>query len=142
MNEENNTTQMESPLSVEEIIEKIRRHCEETIAFCTEEQKQGSFFRFETDLRKRVSQLGCLFFQLFMMYCHQKLSYEQWLSSGLYYAKKNPISRVIKTVYGPVRYWRTYLERKKGGGGFYPLDAVLGLTGDGFTPLVMSTSIG
>jgi hypothetical protein len=41
------------------------------------------------------------------------------------------------TDYGEVRYWRTYLIRK-GGGGFYPLDAGIGLTGDGFSPLVMS----
>src|SRR5262249_62355186 len=36
-----------------------------------------------------------------------------------------------------VRYWRHYLVRK-GGGGFYPVDARIGLTGDGFSPLVMS----
>ncbi len=32
----------------------------------------------------------------------------------------------------------TLLERLGGGGGFYPLDAVYGLSGDGFSPLVMS----
>lgn len=50
---------------------------------------------------------------------------------------KDLVSRTIKTLYGEVRYWRTYLIRKDGGG-FYPLDAGIGLTGDGFSPLVMS----
>jgi len=36
-----------------------------------------------------------------------------------------------------VQYWRTYVIRKEGGG-FYPVDAGIGLTGDGFSPLVMS----
>jgi len=58
------------------------------------------------------------------------------LETGTYY-KGEPVSRIIKTLYGEVRYWRTYLIRKNGGG-FYPLDASLGLTGDGFSPLVMS----
>ena len=138
MNEkESNTSKEESPVSIEEIKEKIRTQCEETINFCTEERKE-SFYSFEKALMKRVSQLGCLFLQLFLMACHQRLAYDKWLSSGLYYAKKSPISRLIKTVYGQVRYWRIYLVKKEGGGGFYPLDAVLGLTRDGFTPLVMS----
>ena len=36
-----------------------------------------------------------------------------------------------------MQYWRTYVIRKEGGG-FYPVDAGIGLTGDGFSPLVMS----
>jgi hypothetical protein len=42
-------------------------------------------------------------------------------------------------MYGTVRYWRTYLIRKeKRQGGVYPLDTVMGLTADGFSPVVMS----
>ncbi len=42
-------------------------------------------------------------------------------------------------MYGTVRYWRTYLIRKgKRQGGVYPLDTEMGLTADGFSPLVMS----
>jgi len=131
--------EQESPPSIEEIKEGIRFQCEEIINFCEEAQKDQSFYCFEKALKKLVSQLSCLFFQLFLMTCHQRLSYDQWLASGLYYVKKRPIARKIKTIYGEVKYWRTYLIRKgKKGGGFYPLDAVLGLTRDGFSPLVMS----
>ncbi len=77
--------------------------------------------------------------QLFLAACHQRLGYDRWLSSGLYYLKTGVIYRTIKTVFGEVRYGRTYLVRKgRGGGGFYPLDAVCGLMCDGFSPLVMS----
>ncbi len=52
------------------------------------------------------------------------------------------VSRKIKTIYGGVRYWRTYMiyKDKKKGGGIYPFDTEIGLTRDGFSPLVMSLS--
>ena len=55
---------------------------------------------------------------------------------GKYY-KGQLISRTLKTIYGAVRYWRHYWVGKSAGG-FYPLDACIGLTGDGFSPLGMS----
>ncbi len=70
------------------------------------------------------------------MSVHDQFDYSSWLEKGTYY-KGDLVSRTIKTLYGEVRYWRTYLIRKDGGG-FYPLDAGIGLTGDGFSPLVMS----
>jgi hypothetical protein len=65
----------------------------------------------------------------------EQFDYSIWLEEGNYY-KGCLVSRIIKTIYGEVRYWRHYLARK-GGGGFYPVDARIGLTGDGFSPLVM-----
>jgi hypothetical protein len=66
----------------------------------------------------------------------EQFDYAIWLEEGNYY-KGCLVSRTIKTLYGEVRYWRHYLARK-GGGGFYPVDARIGLTGDGCSPLVMS----
>src|SRR5437667_8550505 len=67
---------------------------------------------------------------------HDRFDYSAWLEKGEY--DKGPLtSRTLTTIYGEVRYWRTYLIRKKGGG-FYPVDAGIGLTGDGLSPLVMS----
>jgi hypothetical protein len=67
-----------------------------------------------------------------------RLDFKKWLDGGLYYVKNPPIDRTIKTIYGKVRFWRTYLVRKgKAGGGFYPLDTVLGITRDSFSPSVM-----
>ena len=70
------------------------------------------------------------------MSVHNQFDDTSWLAKGTYY-KGALVSRTIKTLYGAVRYWRTYVIRKDGGG-FYPLDAGIGLTGDGLSPLVMS----
>ena len=60
------------------------------------------------------------------------------VNSGVYYLGAT-ISRTIKTTYGEVRYWRNYMTTKDNkSSGFYPLDRVIGLTRDGFSPLVMN----
>ena len=66
----------------------------------------------------------------------ERFDYPIWLKEGNYY-KGCLVSRTIKTLYGEVRSWRHYLARK-GGGGFYPVDAHIGLTGDGCSPFVLS----
>lgn len=125
--------------SIEEVQDSIRTKCEEIIQRCLTVREAESFFRFEKTLHTLVSELGCLFFHLFLLAAHHGQDYTQWLESGLYSLKPTPISRTLKTIYGKVRYWRSYLVRKgKPAGGFYPLDIVLGLTRDGFSPFVMS----
>lgn len=80
-----------------------------------------------------------MFVQLFLLAAHERQSSTSWVESGLYYVKSTSIGRTLKTIYGEVRYWRCYVVRKgESGGGFYPLDIVLGLTRDGFSPVVMS----
>jgi len=49
---------------------------------------------------------------------------------------QGPKDRLLGTVFGKVRYWRTYIYRV--GGGYYPLDIELGLPRDGFTMLLRS----
>ena len=46
--------------------------------------------------------------------------------------------RLLGSVFGKVRYWRTYIFRRHNGGGYYPLDLELGLPQDGFSMLVRS----
>lgn len=127
-------------LSAEEIEVKIRLECESIICFCTQDQEGTTLLKFEKELRKLLSYMGCLFIQLFLMSCHGRLSYSKWLNTGLYYARKVPVAKTIKTVFGKVEYYRTYLVIKKNNkkGGFYPLDTILGITADGFSPSVMS----
>jgi hypothetical protein len=73
---------------------------------------------------------------LFLISYQTHFEYSSWLEKGLY-NRGELIGRTIKTRFGKVRYWRTYLINKKGGG-FYPLDSLIGLTSDGFSPLVIS----
>jgi len=49
---------------------------------------------------------------------------------------QGPKDRLLGTVFGKVRYWRTYIYRV--GGGYYQLDIELGLPRDGFTMLLRS----
>ena len=124
--------------SVEKAIGEIRAHCDQCITFCTGTHELKDFYSIEADLKKHVFYFGCLFLKLYLLVAQQRLNYTKWLESGLYYLKSKPSGRTIKTFFGEVRYWRNYLVRKgEHGGGFFPLDIALGLTRDGFSPLVI-----
>ena len=128
-----------APLSSDKIKEKIRTECEVIISFCTQEHEGATFFEIEKEIWKSLSNMGVLCFQLFLMSSHERLNYDKWLSTGLYYARLAPTAKTIKTVFGKVNYYRTYLIRKDSRrGGFYPLDIHLGLTRDGFSPSIIS----
>jgi len=135
-----NISDKKNPLSVVEIEVKIRAECENIICFSTQAQEGMTLLKFEKELRKLLSHMGCLFIQLFLMSCHRRLNYSKWVNTGLYYSRKLPVSKTIKTVFGKVEYHRTYLviKKKNKKGGFYPLDTILGITADGFSPWVMS----
>src|SRR3989454_8554141 len=124
-----------NPPSISDIQDQIRSTCEDIVSFCSQSTDK-TFYQVERSLQIQISSLACLFFQLFLMSFHEQCDYATWLEKGAYY-KGNLIPRTLKTIYGQVRYWRTYLICKDGRG-FYPVDARIGLTGDGFTPLVMS----
>ncbi len=51
---------------------------------------------------------------------------------------QGPKDRLFGTIFGKVRYWRTYVYRGEAKGGYYPLDTELGLPKDGFGMLVRS----
>lgn len=129
----------EQPLSSEEVIKAIWDECAKIIKFCTEDKERVTFYDKEKDIKVLIFGLGCLFLQLFLTSQHEKLSHSEWTDTGLYYVRVKPVARKIKTFFGEVRYWRTYLVRKDKRTGFHPLDAALGLTRDGFSPLIINT---
>jgi hypothetical protein len=94
-----------------------------------------TFFEFETQLVPRVLALGRLFVQLFL--CLREEQFQRahpQVEPG--YQRQGPLARQVGTLFGKVRYWRTYFFRP--GGGYYPLDVELGLTSDGFSMAVRS----
>ena len=97
--------------------------------------KTLTFLEFEKQLIPKVFALGRLFMALFlcMREEHFRASHPQ-AEAG--YKRQGPISRLLGTWFGKVRYWRTYHYRN--GQGYYPLDVELGLTGDGFSLLLQS----
>ncbi len=132
---EYNRSEPENPPSIAAMTNHIRSKSEDIIHFCLQ-GVETDFYRAEQSLRVQVSQLACLYLELYLLSFQERFDYAAWLKTGLYY-QGQCISRTIKTIFGPVRYWRHYFMRKSGGG-FYPLDAHIGLTGDGFSPLVIS----
>ncbi len=139
MNKHATTNDEASQPRVEEIAQQARNQCEHIIDFCTSDGQDVNFFSFEKSMVSMLHALGVVYMQLFLASAHQRLDYSRWLSSGLYYLKSGVVYRTIKTAFGQVRYGRSYMVRKgRGGGGFYPLDAVHGLTSDGFSPMVMN----
>ncbi len=95
---------------------------------------------FEQQLIPRVYELGRLFISLFF-----------WMREG-HWQRNHPAveeglkrqglkDRLVGTVFGKVRYWRTYIYRVKYGGGYYPLDIEMGLPWDGFSMLVRSYAV-
>ena len=92
---------------------------------------------FENHLLVKVYGLGKLFILLFL-----SMREEHW--QRIHKVKEiggkcqGPKDRLMGTVFGKVRYWRTYIYRSKIGGGYYPLDAELGLAADGFSMLLRS----
>ena len=123
--------------SSESIEEQIYEQVSRVIRFCRQESRDHSFFDFEKALMEMVSSLGRLFIALFLSVRHEDLDVSEWVEDPLFRVQDEPIERRLKTVYGSVTYPRTYVA-KKAGGGFHPLDAVLGLTRDGFSPQVIS----
>lgn len=95
---------------------------------------------FEHQLIPRVYELARLFISLFL-----------WMREGDWQEKHPAVEaglkrqglkdRLIGTVFGKVRYWRTYIYRGKYQGGYYPLDIALGLPRDGFSMLVRSHAV-
>ena len=100
----------------------------------------SSFLEFERQLIPQVYELGRLFISLFL-----------WMREGHWQGNRPAVEqgsrcqglkdRLIGTVFGKVRYWRTYIYRGNNAGGYYPLDIELGLPKDGFSMLVRSYAV-
>jgi hypothetical protein len=95
-----------------------------------------NFLEFEQKLVTKVFVLGQLFISLFLSMREEGIRDRHQKPGG--YKWQKPQGRLLGTFFGKVRYWRSYVYRTKGGGGYYPLDVELGLTGDGFSMLVQS----
>lgn len=109
-------------------VDKIADRCESC---------DGRFFAFEVELKTLLWALGRLCISLFLLSRHQRLEKQQANYEG-YRRFSKLLPRTLRTMFGEVVYERSYWSKRKGGGGFHPLDAALGLTRDGFSALVIS----
>lgn len=94
------------------------------------------FWMFEKDLLVRLAVLGACLMRLFLTARHERLDLQPFLDDGKHRPGEGYAERTLKTFYGEVTYGRQYLMSRGGGGGFFPLDVVLGLTRDRLSPWV------
>ncbi len=108
---------------------------DDIVCFC--ESYEKSFAAFESQLPVRIAVLGVCLIRLFLTARYHRLDLKPFLEDDKYRPGDDYAKRTLKTVYGKVRYGRHYLMTCAGGSGFFPLDAVLGLTRDRLSPGVM-----
>lgn len=98
-----------------------------------------SFLDFEVALIPLIATLGRLAFALFLCLRHHALSLPTAeLRGGKTYERRQSQPRLIATVYGKVRYWRTYMYSSAAKSGYYPLDHLLNMAKDGFSAHVVN----
>jgi hypothetical protein len=122
------------PVASTSIRAEAKRAFDDLAQFC--ETCSSPFWLFEKNLLVRMAVLGACLIRLFLMARHERLDSESFLEDGKYRPGNPFAQRTLKTVYGEVSYGRQYLMARDGGSGFFPLDAVLGLTRDRLSPWV------
>ena len=125
----------EAAPSAGEIKAEIYQEVKSIIDWITSCQS-SNILEFEQKSVTKVFILGQLFIRLFLCMREEGIRERHQKPGG--YKWQNPQDRSLGTFFGKVRYWRSYVYRTKGGGGYYPLDVELGLTGDDFSMLVQS----
>jgi hypothetical protein len=127
------------PAALDELRRQLHERLDQAIDACQNNHLQTSFFDFEKALLPHLSALGLLLIQLFLLVRHQRLDLTACDPQERYRVSDDYATRNLNTTCGELQYGRAYLIPRKGGGpGFHPLDAQLGLTRDGFSPLLVS----
>jgi hypothetical protein len=118
--------------------QQIHQRLDAIIAFCLHDSGLTSFLDFEKNVLLLLQSLGCLLIQLFLQARHARLDLTIWTQTRGYRISDNAAERTLKTSCGEVTYQRAYLVPRRGGGpGVHPLDVVLGLTRDAYSPLII-----
>lgn len=103
---------------------------------------QVSFMAYEASVVVQVRQLGKLLLMLFLGVREQRLRAQTpptVMAQDQSYTLRPAKPRNLSTMFGPIRYWRSYL-RGKGGQGFHRLDVELGLTTDRLSMNLLSVA--
>lgn len=135
MTEQCNPATPPRPDPAEALVQELHENLDGAIRFCRTDSRDLSFLAFEQQLWPLLMALGRLLIALFLASRHHALDLKPWLTDDRYRRKNPDGQRTLRTRCGPVTYVRAYLIPCQGKGkGFHPLDIVLGLTRDGFSP--------
>ena len=135
MRSQANHAATDCPITRASVAAQAKAAFDELMAYC--QTCEQPFWQFEKELLVRVAVLGCCLIRLFLTARHECLDVQPYLEDDAYRPGDEYAERTLKTFYGEVTYGRQYLQARWGGGGFFPLDVVLGLTRDRLTPWVM-----
>ncbi len=111
---------------------RARERFEAVLAWTQRDPGNRTFYDVEQALLPLVFALGRLLQALFLCRRHEELEVPpESCEGGRRFRRKRAQGRELGTFFGKVRYWRTYMHAP--GGGFYPLDRLLRIPGDGFS---------
>ena len=141
----NNEMSQEEP-TLAELSEEAQRQSRAVIALAVDWGNRATpvtFREFEKALRTALFALGRILVMLFLIKREQSVMREHpaAVQRGRRRFRRAPAqARNLSTLFGVVRYWRTYFREvaKKKRRGFYPLDVALGFTADRFSWNVLS----
>jgi hypothetical protein len=127
------------PVAVADLRSQLHHRLDLAIDACQNGYASSSFLHVETDLLAHLRALGLLLLQLFLLVRHLRLDLTPWRERG-FRVGDGYAERQLRTTCGELRYGRAYLIPSPGkeGSGVHPLDAELGLTRDGYSPLLIS----
>jgi len=121
----------ECPDALKQIEGHLRENVDDLVRFIHEDADGLRLLDFERKLWQRIGVLFRWCVALFLAARRERLNLDGWRAEG-WRVKKEFAVRTIKTMCGLVKYGRAYLTRKNSNG-WFPLDAVLGITRDGFS---------
>lgn len=117
---------------------RIREEMQRVFEFVEADKDSPTFREAEEGLTGLLCTLGRLLLAYYLAWREERSQREVAAFRRRGFGEGPRQSREISTLFGPVRYWRTYLRRPGGRGGVYPLDLALGLTGDGFSMRILN----
>jgi hypothetical protein len=120
----------ECPEVSDNIEARIREAVDELLRFVHSDSDPLQLLDFERSLWSHIAVLFRLCVALFLAVRHERLDLSSYEADG-WRVKKEFATRTIKTLCGAVTFSRAYLRRN--GDGWFPLDAQLGMTSDGFS---------
>lgn len=125
------------PDALEKLETQIHETVNEVIRRVRDEMDRATLLELERLVWPSICLLYRLLVAMFLAARHQQLDLTRWQDAG-WWVKKSFAIKKIKTQLGLVEYGRVYLTRGSGGG-WFPLDAQLGITSDGFSWRVVDT---
>jgi hypothetical protein len=127
----NNVVVPDLPDQLDVLEGQLRETLDGLIRWLRNETGRLSLWQLEKALWPWIALLYRLCVAMFLASRHRQLDLSEYMAQG-WRIKKTFAERDLKTMAGPVRYGRAYLTRRSGSG-WFPLDAALGITQDGFS---------